>query len=136
MKTAIRFFAILDMISILLLIPQLYHAFSNLSQIPGDTMAMLKIGFTLLTFILLFVSASGAFRLSKAALISYYVQFPMRLVVWIFSFGFLTFLSQYFPGDGVFQWIFRIVFVLEFFRVFFTVQIQKALFSKSYPTIE
>ncbi len=136
MKTTIRFFAILDMLSILLLIPQLYQAFSNISQIPGDTMALVKVSFTVLTFILLFVSASGAFWISKAALISYYVEFPMRLVVWIFSFGFLTFISQYFPGDAVFQWIFRIVFVLEFFRLFFTVQIQKALFSKRYPTIE
>lgn len=129
MKTSIRFFALLDIISIILLLPQLYQIFFNLSQIPRETLAYLKIAFTLITFLILFISASGLFRISKAVFISYYVQFPMRLVVWIFSFGFLTFISQYFTNPAVFEWIFRIVFVLEFFRLFFTIQIHKKYFS-------
>jgi hypothetical protein len=136
MKSAIRFFAILDIISIILLLPQLYQIFSNLSQIPRETLSFLKISFTLATFMLLFVSASSLARISRASLISYYVQFPMRLIVWIFSFGFLTFLSQYSSNTAVFEWIFRIVFVLEFFRLFFTIQIHKKIFSNRYPTVE
>lgn len=136
MKTAIRFFAILDIISIILLMPQVYQILSGLSRVPLQTLPLLKAGFTLATFILLFVTASALLRISRASLIAYYIQFPMRLVVWIFSFGFLTFLSQYFSSAGVFEWIFRIVFVLEFFRLFFTIQIQKAIFSNRYPTAE
>lgn len=133
MKTAIRFFALLDVISIILLLPQLYQIFSNVSQVPRETLAYLKIAFTMITVLLLLVSSSGLFRISRAVFISYYIQFPMRLVVWIFSFGFLTFIGQYFPNPAVFEWIFRIVFVLEFFRLFFTIQIHKRYFSGDTP---
>lgn len=135
MKTTIRIFAVLDIISILLLLPQLYQMIANRAQISFGTLSILKIVFTLLTFVLLFISASGLIRITRAVFVSYYIQFPMRLVVWIFSFGFLTFISQYFSSTSVFEWMFRLVFVLEFFRLFFTIQIHKKYFSGGLPTV-
>lgn len=128
MKATLRFFSILDVVSIILLSPQLYQIFTHIDQIPRETLSILKIVFTVFTFILLFISAIGLFRINKMGFISYYIQFPMRIVVWVFSFGFLTFLSQYFSNVTVFEWLFRLVFVLEFFRLFFTVQIHRKLF--------
>lgn len=128
MKTTLRFFAFLDLISIVLLSPQLYQIITHINQIPKETLSIIKVAFTLTTFVLLFVSAIGLFRIARVGLISYYFQFPMRIVIWVFSFGFLTFLSQYFSSALVFEWLFRLVFVLEFFRLFFTVQIHRKYF--------
>lgn len=129
MKTTLRIFAFLDVISIVLLSPQLYQIITNIHQIPRETLSLIKVAFTIITFVLLFVSAIGLFRISKTGLISYYFQFPMRIVIWVFSFGFLTLISQFISSVLVFEMLFRLVFVLEFFRLFFTVRIHRKYFS-------
>lgn len=121
-------FAFLDVISIVLLSPQLYQVLTRIDLVPREPLSILKVVFTVIMFILLFVSAAGLFRIRKFGLITYYVQFPMRVLIWVFSFGFLTFLSQYFSSILVFEWLFRLAFVLEFFRLFFTVQIHRKYF--------
>lgn len=127
MKSTLRFFGLLDIISIILLSPQVYKMITNLDKIPPGTLSVLKIVFTLITYLLLFISASGLYKPSKAAIISYYIQFPFRLVVWIFSFGFLTYFSEFSVNELVFEWLFRIAFMLEFFRIYFTVRAHKSM---------
>ena len=124
----LRIFALLDIISIFLLTPQVYRMANDLDSIPSGALPVLKIAFTAFTYLLLFVSASAIYKPSRAAVISYYVQFPFRLVVWIFSFGFLTYLGQFSSNELLFEWLFRIAFMLEFFRIFFTVQTHKREF--------
>lgn len=124
----IRFFGLLDVISIIVLTPQVYKMVINFESIPPGILSILKVSFTLITYLLLFLSASGLFKPSKAAIISYYIQFPFRLVVWIFSFGFLTYLSEFSANELMFEWLFRIAFMLEFFRVYFTARAHRILF--------
>lgn len=128
MKNTLRFFGLLDVISIILLTPQVYKILTNIQNIPPGTLSVIKIVFTLVTYLLLFVSASGLYKPSKASIISYYIQFPFRLVVWIFSFGFLTYLSEFSANELVFEWLFRITFMLEFFRIYFTVKAHKRMY--------
>ncbi|HXH99735.1 MAG TPA: hypothetical protein VNI52_05680 [Sphingobacteriaceae bacterium] len=127
MKNTLRFFGVLDVISIILLSPQIYKILLNFGDIPPGILSGLKVTFTLITYILLFISASGLYKPSKAAIISYYFQFPLRLIVWIFSFGFLTYLSEFSVNELVFEWLFRIVFMLEFFRLYFTFRVHKQI---------
>lgn len=125
MKSTLRFFAVLDIGSIILLSPQIYALLSNLESIPPQNLSRIKAALLLIVFLLLFVSATGLFLLKKFGAIAYYIQFPLRLIVWVFSFGFLTFISQYFNNPLVFDWLFRLAIVLEFFRLYYTVKIHR-----------
>src|SRR5690606_4913238 len=94
-KNTLRFFGLLDLVSIVLLTPQLYNVLSAPANIPTGIFSVLKITFTCIIYVLLFISASALYRISKAAMISYFIQFLLRLAVWVFSFGFLTYLSEF-----------------------------------------
>ena len=129
MKTSLRFFAFLDMLSFILLSGQVFNILANLKNLPEGTLSVIRIILLLLIYPSLLVSAYGLFRIKKFGLITSYIQFPMRLLAWVFSFGFLTLISQYFANPLVFDWLFRIVIILEFFRLYFTVQIHRKHFS-------
>lgn len=128
MKSTLRFFAFLDMLSFILLSQQVFNILANLKNLPPESASVIRIVLLLILYPLLLVSGYGLFRYKKFALITYYFQFPMRLMVWVFSFGFLTYISQYFADPMVFDWLFRIAVVLEFFRLYFTVQIHRRHF--------
>ncbi len=127
MRYALRFFSLLDVLSIVLVSQQVYSIVSHINQLSTERLSVIKIIVLLITYPLLFVSAIGLFLEKKWGFISYYIQFPLRFVVWVFSFGFLTFISEHYPGQFVFDWIFRLVIILEFFRLYFTVQTARKL---------
>ena len=128
MKTTLRFFAFLDMLSFILLSQQVFNILANLQSLPAETVSVIRIVLLLLIYPLLLLSAYGLFRIKKYGLIASYVQFPMRLLAWVFSFGFLTLISQYFGNPLVFDWLFRTAIILEFFRLYFTAQIHRRYF--------
>lgn len=128
MKTTLRFFAFLDMLSFILLSGQVFNILANLKNLPAETLSLIRIVLLLLIYPLLLLSAYGLFRIKKYGLITSYFQFPMRLLAWVFSFGFLTMISQYFANPLVFDWLFRLVIILEFFRLYFTVQMHRRHF--------
>ncbi|MXV49928.1 hypothetical protein GS399_03015 [Pedobacter sp. HMF7647] len=127
MRNSLKLFAFLDILSIALLSRQVVGIFTNWSQIPHETLSQLKILIVLLVFISLFGSAYFLFFAKRAGAIIYYVQFPLRFIVWIFSFGFLTLLAQYSSSETVFDWLFRLVVLLEFLRLYFTIKIHREL---------
>ncbi|MDF3077080.1 MAG: hypothetical protein K0S09_969 [Sphingobacteriaceae bacterium] len=126
-KFAYRFFAVLDIISIVMLGKQVFSIVQHIGEIPDQSLSKIRIGITVLLFLLLFVSAAGLMMLKKWGAIAYYIQFPFRLVVWGFSFGFVT-LFYDFTEAQVLDWVFRILMVLEFMRLYFTVQLQREYF--------
>lgn len=128
MKSTLRFFAFLDVLSFLLLSQQVFQILGNLQNLPQQGPSTYRVFLLLVIYPLLLISAYALFRLKKFGLIAYYFQFPVRLLVWVFSFGFLTLISQYFPNPLVFDWLFRIAVILEFFRLYFTVQIHRQHF--------
>ncbi len=127
MRYTLRFFSLLDIISIALLSKQVYSILSDINHLSTTTPSIIKIIVLLIIYPLLLGSAIGLFMQKKWGSVSYYIQFPLRLVVWVFSFGFLTFISEYYPHPLVFEWIFRLVIVLEFFRLYYTIQISRKL---------
>lgn len=127
MKSTLRFFAFLDILSFILLSQQVFNMLSDI-QSWSTASSGIRMGVLILMYPLLLLSAYSLYRIRKLGLLVYYLQFPMRLFVWVFSFGFLTLISQYFNNPQVFDWLFRIAVVLEFFRLYFTFQIHRQHF--------
>ncbi|TCO19307.1 hypothetical protein EV200_11029 [Pedobacter psychrotolerans] len=129
MKNTVRFFAILDMISIILLTKQFWGIITHLNEIPDQLVSQVKVWLTLFLFVLLFVSTMGLLLFRKFGFIAYYVQFPFRLIIWIFSIGFITYLPELMNlSEAWFNVLFRVCFIAEFFRLYFTIQIHRRYF--------
>ena len=129
MKNTTRFFALLDIISIALLAKQFWQILTHLNEIPDQILSQAKVVLLLPLFVSLFVSAAGLILFKKFGFITYYIQFPFRLVVWIFSIGFITYLPEALNlGERWFDILFRICFIAEFFRLYFTIKIHRSSF--------
>ena len=123
MRYTIRIFAILDVISILLLATQFWDMVTHLDQIPQEILSQAKVILVIPLFVSLFVSATGLALLKKIGFITYYIQFPFRLVVWVFSIGFITFLPEWLGlGEKWFDILFKLCFIAEFFRLYFFIK--------------
>lgn len=126
MKNTARFFGLLDLISIILLSQQFLGIVTHLNEIPNQALSQARVLLTMPLFLSLFITTSGLFLLKKFAFITYYVQFPFRLVVWIFSIGFITYLPELLNlGERWFDILFKLCFIGEFFRLYFTIQIHR-----------
>ncbi|MCZ4243520.1 hypothetical protein [Pedobacter punctiformis] len=126
MRYTIKFFALLDIITIALLGKQFWEIITHLSEIPQETLSQAKVILMLPLFVSLFISAAGLMLFKKFGFITYYIQFPFRLVVWIFSIGFITLLPEYFNlGERWFDILFRICFIAEFFRLYYTIKVHR-----------
>lgn len=129
MKNTTRFFALLDIISIVLLAKQFWQILTHLNEIPDQILSQAKVVLLLPLFVSLFISAAGLILKKKFGFITYYIQFPFRLVVWVFSIGFITFLPEMLNlSEHWFDILFRICFIAEFFRLYFTIRIHRSLF--------
>ena len=75
-------------------------------------------------FILVLIGAIGLFLLKKFGFILYYIQFPFRLYLWVFTLGFITLmpaaLSVY--DDKWFDPLLKICFMAEFIRLYLTIK--------------
>ncbi|RNL49589.1 hypothetical protein [Pedobacter jejuensis] len=126
MRLTTKIFALLDVISICLLAYPFWSIVTHLNEIPDQTLSQIRVILTLPMFVLLFVSAIGLFLFKKAGFIAYYIQFPFRLIVWVFSIGFITLLPEILNlNQSWFDILFKICFIAEFFRLYFTIQIHR-----------
>jgi len=126
MKNTARLFAMLDVISIILLGKQFWGMVTHIHEIPDQVISQVKVWLTISLFLLLFVSAIGLILFKKIGFIAYYIQFPFRLIVWIFSIGFITYLPELLNLSEVwFSIFFRVCFIAEFFRLYFTIKIHR-----------
>jgi len=129
MKNTGRFFALLDLISIFLLARQFWQILTHLNEIPDQILSQAKVILLLPLFVTLFISAIGLILFKKFGFITYYIQFPFRLIVWVFSIGFITFLPEMLSlGEKWFDILFQICFIAEFFRLYFTIKIHRSVF--------
>lgn len=126
MRVTTKLFALLDIISILLLSKQFWGIITHLNEIPDQLLSQVRVILTLPLFVSLFISAVGLFLFKKFGFITYYIQFPFRLIVWVFSIGFITFLPEVLNlGEKWFDILFKVCFIAEFFRLYFTIQIHR-----------
>ncbi|RZL50498.1 MAG: hypothetical protein EOP00_04095 [Pedobacter sp.] len=123
MRLTLRSFALLDLVSLvfmgmqLLQIAQHYQEIDQLS-IKVQSILMFPI------FVLVFAGALGLWLYKKFGFILYYIQFPFRLYLWVFSLGFITLLPEAFGSfeDYWFGILFKVCMVAEFVRLYLTVR--------------
>lgn len=132
MRLLLRSFVFLDFISAVFLAMQLWqisHHFNELGK-PSEKLAA-ALMFPM--FVLLVCAAVGLFLTKKFGFILYYIQFPLRLFLWVFSFGFITLLPEAFNqfGDEWFPILLKVCIVFEFVRLYLTIKAQLNLFGKN-----
>lgn len=76
-------------------------------------------------FILVAMGAYGLFFQKKIGFISYYIQFPFRLYLWVLSLGFITLLPEAFSNydDKWFPILLKVCYVGEFIRLYLTIKV-------------
>jgi hypothetical protein len=127
MRLTFKFFALLDLVSIFFLGEQVWTILTYLHDVKTDTFSLVKVGLTILMFLSLFLTTAGLYTFKKYGLITYYIQFPFRLFLLVFSIGFITLLPEIFNlGDQFFSWLFRICVMAEFFRLYYSILAYKS----------
>jgi hypothetical protein len=126
MKNALRFFGLLDIVSIILITPQVWLILTNFSSMTRTLPLIAIASLRIILFISLFISAIGLLTLRKFGTVTYYFQFLFRFVTLIFSFGFITYLNEFINNSGT---ILKLTLTLavfgEFVRLYYTYKAQK-----------
>lgn len=123
MRILFRAFALLDMFSLLFMTMQLVaivHNFAKLTLLSDKVQSVLMFPM----YILVAVGAYGLFFQKKIGFISYYIQFPFRLYLWVLSLGFITLLPEAFSNydDKWFPILLKVCYVGEFVRLYLTIK--------------
>ena len=126
MRNTLRFFSLLDVLSIALLSKQVFNIMINIGSLAPQTASLVKAILLPLIYISLFFTAFLLFQQKKSGLIIYYIQFPVRLLVCVFSFGFITMLASLSNNPQLFNWLFRLVIILEFLRLYLSIRIHRS----------
>lgn len=123
MRILFRAFAFLDLFSLLFMTMQLVTIISNFDKI---TLLSDKVQSFLMfpMFILVAIGAYGLFFQKKVGYISYYIQFPFRLYLWVLSLGFITLLPEALSNydDKWFPILLKVCYVGEFIRLYLTIK--------------
>ncbi len=123
MRLLLRVFALLDVLSLIFMSMQLWAIFKNYSTL---TLFSEKVQSVMMypMFFLVIVGAYGLFFRRQYGFVSYYIQFPFRLYLWVFTLGFITLLPELLGTyDG--QWfsvLLKICFTGEFIRLYLTIK--------------
>ena len=123
MRILFRAFALLDLFSLLFMTMQLVaiaHNFAKLTLLSDKVQSILMFPM----YILVAVGAYGLFFQKKIGFISYYIQFPFRLYLWVLSLGFITLLPEAFSNydDKWFPILLKVCYVGEFVRLYLTIK--------------
>lgn len=128
MRFLLRSFVFLDAVSAVFMAMQLWQIAQHYNELtkPSEKLAAV---FMFPMFVLVIVGAIGLFLGKKYGFVLYYVQFPLRLFLWVFTLGFITLLPEAFSqfGDEWFPILLKVCIVFEFLRLYFTVRTQLRL---------
>ncbi|MEJ5994068.1 hypothetical protein WG904_06500 [Pedobacter sp. Du54] len=126
MRFTLRSLVLLDTISLLLLGWQIWAFLtSNFPEQPSQEVRhMLMVPM----FILILMGAIGLFLEKKYGFVLYYIQFPFRLYLWVFSVGFITLIPEALEvfNDTLYDILFKACFVAEVIRLYLTIKIHRA----------
>lgn len=125
MRILSRSFALLDILSLVFLSMQLWVIVTNIAELGNETLEnKINSGLMFPMFWLILIGAYGFFMQKKFGYILYYIQFPVRLYLWIFSIGFITLLPEAlsYYGDGWFDVLLKICFAFEFMRLYLVIR--------------
>ncbi|RZL57731.1 MAG: hypothetical protein EOO93_17630 [Pedobacter sp.] len=123
MRILLRSFAFLDLLSLVFMTMQLWSIFQNFSQF---TLLSDKIQGVLMfpMYALVLFGAYGLFFQKKFGFIAYYIQFPFRLYLWVFTLGFITLLPEAMSNydEKWFPILLKVCFAAEFVRLYLTIR--------------
>jgi hypothetical protein len=123
MRILFRVLFFLDAISLVFMAMQLWVIAHNFSK---ATLPSEKISNMLMfpMFFLVAIGAYGLFFQKKYGFVSYYIQFPFRLYLWIFTVGFITLLPEALGNyeDKWFPILLKVCFMFEFIRLYLTIR--------------
>ncbi|MRX47604.1 hypothetical protein [Pedobacter puniceum] len=124
-----RFFALLDVICLILLAQQAYTQYQSL--LSNEVLTSLEF-FSRTLFLLgwcsLIFSAILLAIPKKAGLWLYYAQLPLRLVFFIFSFGFISLLTYIINWQIIINMLMPLIVFGELLRLYYSVQIHKVYY--------
>ncbi|MEE1946676.1 hypothetical protein VRU48_16245 [Pedobacter sp. KR3-3] len=108
---------------------QLWQIATHFNKQPDQLSAKISAILMFPMFILVLWGAYGQFRLQKFGFILYYIQFPLRLYLWVFSVGFITLLPEAlsYYGDKWFGVLLKVCIMFEFVRLYLTIRGQVKL---------
>ncbi len=123
MRFLLRFFVALDFISLVLMGMQLWliaHHFDQALKQPETLTALLKFPM----FLLILIGGIGLLQFKKFGFMLYYIQFPFRFYLWVFSLGFITFFPELFGSyeDYWFDILLKVCMAAELVRLYFTIK--------------
>jgi hypothetical protein len=128
MKWLLRAFALLDIISFIIIYPQATAQIVSFSTEEAFTLTEV---FSRFLFILLWISllfsAGFLMVLKKIGIIIYYAQLLPRLIFLTFSVGFISVAGQYVAIGGLEKIILPLIIFVEMLRVYFSYNAQKEL---------
>lgn len=123
MRILLRIFAFLDVLTIIFMTMQLWDISNNFDKF---TVRSEKIQAILMfpVFALVIIGALGLSLAKKYGFISYYIQFPFRLYLWVLSLGFITLLPEALGNydDKWFPILLKVCYVGEFMRLYLTIR--------------
>lgn len=133
MRILFRAFAFLDFISLVFMSMQLWAILKNYNHL---ALLSEKVQGVLMfpMFVLVLIGAYGLFFIKKIGFISYYIQFPFRLYLWVFTLGFITLFPEALGNydDKWFSILFKVCFAGEFIRLFLTIRFHYQLKAQSH----
>lgn len=125
MRNLLRSFAFLDLISLVFMAMQLWqisHHFNEIAKRSERIEAILMFPM----FALVLIGVIGLLMRKKFGLILYYIQFPFRLYLWVFSIGFITLMPEALSifDDKWFSILLKVCIVAEVIRLYLTIRAQ------------
>ena len=125
MRATLRSFVLLDLISLFFLGWQVWVI--TTSDFPEQLSQKIHHLLMFPMFVLVLVGAIGLFLEKKYGFILYYIQFPFRLYLWIFSVGFITLIPEALEifNDTLIDVLFKTCFVAEVIRLYLTIRIHR-----------
>lgn len=131
MKWILRFFAILDVLSLFFLFDTFQIQFQSiLANDPLTSIEFLSRILYIITWISLLTGAILLAIPKKAGIIVYYCQIPFRLMFLIFTLGYISALSKYTDWEHIQNALVAFIIFLEMLRIYYSYIIQTKLFKK------
>jgi len=127
MRLTLRIFALLDALSLTFMGMQLWYIAGNFQALSDRPSEKIQAVLLFPMFVLVMAGAIGLFLYKKWAFFLYYVQFPFRLYLWVFTLGFITLLPEAF-NDYEGKWfepLLKVCFAAEFIRLFLSIRMHR-----------
>ncbi|TKC02050.1 hypothetical protein [Pedobacter cryotolerans] len=123
MRLLLRSFALLDVVSLVFLGMQLWQISHHFNEIVKQSEKLAAI-LMFPMFVLVVLGGIGLWLNKKFGFILYYIQFPFRLYLWVFTLGFITLLPEAFESfeDYWFDILLKACMVGEFIRLYVTIK--------------